>query len=657
MKVNLKRQQVLVDAAKAHSASTAASNSTGTSSGENANENSSDFLLTEEIAMNYNAITVDSIPLEINPNIFLARYQPSGLDAEAESAIRNDESLACELGSYLYQTILPAVTQQIRMLDTIVYDNQQLVEYLHNQGVNLRYLGRLARLASDQEAEDTRILSEQKQRIHAMPTYWLELLEIEIIARGMKHLYRKYLLKNPKFRSAPGFTLISLLNHLLGSTSTSNGATTEVSSSTTVQVANPAPVPVPPSKSAKKRMKAKAQAAIVSKVSGAITAWTEVIDGTSNSETTISDLNQIIKERFLYKLSLANHGVEDSFLGPRIHRYTLLRRICQLNGIRLNNRDYDFASSTPFAIDDLVALVPILKTCEPDIPITDIRNLIYNSRIAMQESNLQLAFELCQEASHWIQQAVGPIHKESLLALDQLTAIFITANDLISALSTSMRGLNLAIQLNGLDSNEALQHHLQLVNIHLELRSYEPAIQHLLVCKYLITLLGGEHHPELSTVYSLFASIANDCEDYQLAAKCYVLARTRVTDLNKHSTITEQLAEVYLKLGKLDEALYEQRTSYNVIDGIFGKANPKTNDAKDRMEQYRRAVTVRNVTKAKEERELAEKKRLEDATRIASGQTTRSTSGNGSSSGGATESGAHGYRKGGKKSHAGKHKR
>ena len=52
------------------------------------------------------------------------------------------------------------------------------------------FLGRMSALAANQEKQDIDLLLSNRQRIQAMPFYWLEMLEIETVARsGWLHHY------------------------------------------------------------------------------------------------------------------------------------------------------------------------------------------------------------------------------------------------------------------------------------------------------------------------------------------------------------------------------------------------------------------------------------------------------------------------------------
>ena len=57
----------------------------------------------------------------------------------------------------------------------------------------------------------------------------------------------------------------------------------------------------------------------------------------------------------------ANLSTQLPVLSERISKLTLLRRICQVTGLRILCRDYDFSSSSPFGSDDIVSLMPMVS--------------------------------------------------------------------------------------------------------------------------------------------------------------------------------------------------------------------------------------------------------------------------------------------------------
>ena len=62
--------------------------------------------------------------------------------------------------------------------------------------------------------------------------------------------------------------------------------------------------------------------------------------------------------------TVSTSSMQLPLLHERISKLTLLRRICQVIGLRIVSRDYDFSSSSPFGDDDIVSLIPMVSRAE-----------------------------------------------------------------------------------------------------------------------------------------------------------------------------------------------------------------------------------------------------------------------------------------------------
>lgn len=193
------------------------------------------------------------------------------------------------------------------------------------------------------------------------------------------------------------------------------------------------------------------------------------------------------------------------------------------------------------------------------------------------------------------------------------------AGDLSLALSTASRSLTLSVQLDGLDSHEALKGHIRIAAILLGLQSValnngeesntattpenqaladayaRAAADHLLTAKYLIEVMGGPRHPELVNIYYKLGSVYSDKEEYNVGLTCLVEAKSRVSDLAQQAVIAQTIAEVLVRMGHLQPGLAEQRQCLKLMQDIFGETDEKTVEAKARVEKYLRAFTERNV--------------------------------------------------------------
>ncbi len=592
-KILMAREKIIIEAAKS---SETAPKDENNESNEPKNEDSEDadplkkgLKFTPEVLEKIQAITPESFNLELNPNVFFS------FDCDADPAVvAKDEETARDLAKYLHNVILPLFTEQIRQGEIVPFDNQHLVSVMHSHGINMRYLGQLAALAKQQEDEDVAVGDSGKQRIHKMPTYWLAMLEIEIIARSLKHVINSYLRSNRSYRSSPAALIVEIFNIIFGSQVLSDDQTKRNNKVESVSGGDNAGK----KKDKKKKSKAKKGAANSYDSIHIVTANAlpqETASKISRTEL-LELLTSTVRSRYCYDLqfldSSSNNGVINS---ARVSLEILLRRVCQQVGIRVVNKAYDFKSTSPFTSVDIYELLPKVKSCEPVVPLPEVRGLIAHAADYLQSQGYDQAFQVTSEAQQIINQVTGPYHQENILIQDQLTQILLRVEDFPAAISSLGRQIHLVAQTNGLDCHEMVLCHSQLFEIHNALGNHELAVKHLLAQKYLVELMGGTTHPELVNIYiRLFYVYVND-ERFNDAHIAIEKAASYCTDLYKSCTIMQIEAEFFSKLNYLQEALDKQKVAYNVLQQLLGENDNKTVDAKKVMTQYQRNIVEYNV--------------------------------------------------------------
>ena len=168
-------------------------------------------------------VTLESVNSDftMNPNVFFDHFD---CDIDTDK-VAKDEAMAKELATFLHDTMLPAVTREIRESNgnyggIVPLENETAVDLLHRYGINMRYLGKLAKLARDGEASDYRMehaSEEQSQSsaVYKMPTYWRDILEVELVARSVRILLSRLFRNNKEVSDCPAATIASLLSHVL----------------------------------------------------------------------------------------------------------------------------------------------------------------------------------------------------------------------------------------------------------------------------------------------------------------------------------------------------------------------------------------------------------------------------------------------------------
>ena len=139
------------------------------------------------------AVDMSGFSFALNPDVF-AGQQPQ--TAEEKDELEKDDVQVRAVCDYLTADVLPKLVRDLQEGDVgFPMDGQSLVREMHRRGVNVRYLGEMARLCA--EKEDRR-LQALKQLCHQ-----------EMVARAFKHLCNKQL------RPLPPCFAQSCISHLL----------------------------------------------------------------------------------------------------------------------------------------------------------------------------------------------------------------------------------------------------------------------------------------------------------------------------------------------------------------------------------------------------------------------------------------------------------
>lgn len=174
-----------------------------------------------------------------------------------------------------------------------------------------------------------------------------------------------------------------------------------------------------------------------------------------------------------------------------------------------------------------------------------------------------------------------------------------------SALSTLSKKLTIDVQLHGLDSAETLQNHLNMSLVYQEVGNYLAAASHIRSAVYILRLLCGEQHPEISNIYYRLSGIYNEVGNTELAFRCLKIAKELVYlngDQGTHALICQNMASLYAQFDNFKEAIALQKECYSILRQLFGESDTRTADAKVRFEILIRKSAERNELKSEREK-------------------------------------------------------
>jgi protein TIF31 len=546
--------------------------------------------------------------IRFNVNVFLPDIRTlEGIEDEAFELIKKDEELVREISSHLWDEIIPAVTREVREGSplTMPYDGKNLTEFIHQRGINCRYLGRLAMLAAEEERRDRDEEANNNNQVakldrRRMPMFWLELLETEMVARAAKHVLDKYLSANgAAVAAAPAQTVASFLCALV-----SQGEETASQTET--------------------RMSKKAADDPEDDDFFALTFYQAGGEGDAlpfpvrSRYDVWNDIEDEIGRRFRYRLSIYNRP-------GRNHRamyMPLLRRVCQRTGVRLAARYYDVGGkslcsdggsadkiipSYPISALDIVDIVPLMKHAAAHgagfvpcgvapsgglpalhISLPDARNVLETAHIYRNRKNLSQALDLAQEAAGLYQRVTEtPAHPGVVRCIDLMATILYEAGEPGLAASNASRALGYQVQISGFDSSDVINFHLMIFNYLYSAQEIGKAITHIRAATYLIELVGGSNHVELPSALHKAGTFYYGVHNMKTALRFYQEAGSRqLSDRLLEGMISKSSALVLVGIGDFKGAVQKEKQAFQLFSNLLGPDHTLTKQSDQALRHF-----------------------------------------------------------------------
>ena len=127
---------------------------------------------------------------QFNTNVFKkgVKFAQSEVDS---GAVAKDEALVKELSVFLKEQAVQKLIRDLQAIEGVPTDSESLEQAFHSHGINMRYIGEVAKLVADKELAHLKTL-----------------LEREALVRSIKHLF------NEQLRETPETHISSVLAHL-----------------------------------------------------------------------------------------------------------------------------------------------------------------------------------------------------------------------------------------------------------------------------------------------------------------------------------------------------------------------------------------------------------------------------------------------------------
>ncbi|KAF0935157.1 hypothetical protein E2562_030438 [Oryza meyeriana var. granulata] len=468
-----------------------------------------------------------------NPNVF-TEYKLAGSPEE----IAADEALVKKVGSYLLDIVIPKFVQDLCSLDVSPMDGQTLTDVLHSNGINVRYLGKVAGM------------------IKHLP-HLQDLLSSEIIVRSAKHVVKEILRQSPDHDIGPA--IAHFLNCFIGN------------------------VLAPSTKGSVDSTHSKIQKKSTKGQKSSLSASKNIVPTFSHltSDGVWSNIKEFAKHKYVFEVP------DDARAGSK--RVAVLRNLCQKVGITIAARKYDLNAAAPFQPSDILNLQPVVKHSVP--VCTDARNLMEAGKIRMAEGTLNEAYALFSEAFSLLQQITGPMHKDSANCCRYLAMVLYHAGDIPGAIVQQHRELIINERCLGLDHPDTAHSYGNMALFYHGLNQTELALRHMSRTLLLLSLASGPDHPDVAATLINVAMMYQDAGNMSTALRYLQEALTKNErllgpDHIQTAVCFHALAIAFSCMGAFKLSIQHEKKTYDILVKRLGSDDSRTKDAENWLNTF-----------------------------------------------------------------------
>lgn len=552
----------------------------------NSDESSAEEKKTEPEAR----VDLSGFDFALNPDAFSGQ-QPQTEEEKEEFA--KDEAEVRAACDHLHTEVMPRLISDLKDGDVgFPMDGQSLSSLLHRRGVNIRYLGKVAELASPSEP-----------RLQALRQLAIQ----EMVSRAFKHIANRNMKYLPSTFAAT--CLAHMLNCLLG---------TQLNDKPTAEVDEELKSLYPEAK----------------------------FDFESYTpESLRTEINEQVNLRYRYDL--------DSNWSQDLKHVVMLREIALKLGLQLGGREYAFtkeqasASATngiahehaetngvhtngvanghttskkkgkkgnntapppstasksasipnqTFHPDDIYNITPVLKETSPRSILAE--EALEAGRLSLVQSQRDLGQELLLESLSLHEQIYGILHPEVARVYYQLSSLFYSLDDKPIAVELARKAVIVAERTLGPDSHETILGYLNLGLFEHAVGNTLNALTYIRHALDLWKLVFGSNHPDSITTINNAAVMLQHLKLYHdsriwfeksLSISQAVSGKSSVNT----ATLLFQLAQALALDQDPKGAVNRMREAYAIFNAELGPEDRNTKEAETWLEQLtQNAVSI-----------------------------------------------------------------
>lgn len=531
-------------------------------------------------------IDISGFEFALNPDVFSGQVPQTDEEKAEMEADEKDVRDAC---AYLTDRVIPGLIEELKEGDVgSPMDGHSLTRLMHKRGINVRYLGTIAKLAVEHGSKLASIKTLATQ---------------EMVARAAKHIL------NSLLRGLPGplisYCVAHFLNCLVGF------------------VHNPEPKP------------AKDEA-----------LWQLYHDADFSFENlTVASLQEQIKaqvaRRFRYELPAE--------WASEIKHLQLLREVSLKLGLQLVIKDYQFGPAKPvesiqvngstpktngeaskknkrkskvssgtvspipagpshtFSPEDLLNVVPIVKDSSSKSQLAE--EALEAGRISIMQDQKDLGQELLLESLSLHEQIYGVLHPEVARVYNTLSMLYYQLDEKSAAVELARKAVIVSERTVGIDSTETILNYLNLGLFEHANGDTKAALAYIKHAFTFWRIIYGDAHPDSVTTMNNTAVMLQALKHYTDSRKWFEQSLAVCESIfgensANAATLCFQLAQALALDNDSKAAVTSMKKAYTIFNAELGPEDRNTKEAENWLEQ----LTQNAVTIAKQAKDLQQRR-------------------------------------------------
>ena len=405
--------------------------------------------------------------IRFNPDVFSPGILHIDSPDDNLCTLKNQKKLVQEAAEFLLRRQIPNFIHDCLDHSSAPMDGVTLTEQLHNRGINIRYLGKVANLLA------------------AVPSleYLYTIAISELVTRAAKHIFNYYI------QNADMMSMSVAISHFLNCLLTTQ------------------PVVQPPQiasdelfKSSKRRYNNKKSSS-----SGSSSKTLNANGSDSNGNEWVSltqrglwqQIKKELKSYWDFELG-CDCNVDKIVEHYKLQKISLLRAFNLKIGLQILLREYNFDSKNKptFNEDDIINVFPVVKHINPRA--TDAYNFYTTGQNKIQQGYFKDGYELISEALNLLNNVYGAMHPENAQCLRMLARLSYIMGDPQEALAIQQRAVLMSERVNGVDHPYTITEYSHLALYCFANTQISTALKLLYRARYLAILVCGENHPDIA---------------------------------------------------------------------------------------------------------------------------------------------------------------